>query len=51
MAGLVVNATGQGRYAPAGLGGSPGMNRIGLSVCTGYVLRLQGAPFKHSPVG
>lgn len=32
MLGLVMNATSQCRYAPTELGGSPRMNRIGLSV-------------------
>ena len=41
---------GQCRSVPTGLGRSPGMNPVVLSVCTGCVPQLQGAPFRHAPV-
>lgn len=47
MLGLVINATSQCRYAPAELGGSPRMNRIGLSVSCQVWLHRLCAPKLH----
>lgn len=47
MLGLVMNATSQCRYAPAELGGSPRMNRIGLSVSCQVWLHRLCAPKLH----